>query len=45
LQEALLLMPAGPERYWNRIETAPVGVALRLIVAPLWRPLLPAAPM
>ena len=33
LQEALLLMPAGPERYWKRIETAPVGVAVRLIIA------------
>jgi hypothetical protein len=28
-----MAMPAGPERYWKRIDTAPVGLPLRLVVA------------
>jgi hypothetical protein len=28
-----MAMPADPERCWKRVDTAPVGLAVRLIVA------------
>jgi hypothetical protein len=27
------VMPAGPEKHWREIDTAPAGVALRIVVA------------